>query len=639
MICMIPPVMRRACWSVMISKVVILMAILIIILYCHHLIVFRYYFDNSNNQSLMNLVDEEAVPSILFISIVSFDNHQSSFEDEANQEMWKIKELVGSIHRISRRFLPRIIIIINDCNYEYSQSNEKKATNSSSNELYEHSTRNDYLIEEIEMWKGVETLSLSTLLTGIRKRSLGMGMESKMEKSSFNAFKMEMIEPLIINHFLDTHKMVIMIHIDCQFSFFNGYSSLMSQIIKKGHVKTEKCINSFYGRDALISQYKGYFSCLFKRIREECLEPILPNTHKDEEFALMTKLAKPLIGKKEGGYNYCHLQLKTLSIFLPRLLKNAPFDANKHLIKNSSNHSINDTNVKTVNRNIHQSSHNESLSTFKNGKIKICFGIPVKGNAKLDITNQHFFKSFLSTLLTSISPQEYQNYDYRIYLGYDNGDPIYDYQNIQKSKGGIDNNQSKIISLFKSIILNTGIGGIENSIQLTLFKLPNTQWLTFIWNYLFIQSVLNDCDYFYQGGDDIEFQTAGWTTFFLSTLQALGNIGVVGPNDIMWKCSLLTQSMVHVQTHWSIFGYFYPMEIKDWYSDNWITLVYGKRKKCFMNIKVTNEKSKRRYSQCDRPPWKEALKRGQEQLSFYFANNHSSPYPSPLPSSSLPLPH
>lgn len=73
--------------------------------------------------------------------------------------------------------------------------------------------------------------------------------------------------------------------------------------------------------------------------------------------------------------------------------------------------------------------------------------------------------------------------------------------------------------------------------------------------------------------DDLVLKGAGWTTLFVETLQKQDNYGVVGPTDNRHGNNLLTQSFTS-RKHFEIFGYYYPMEIKDWYSDNWISTVY-----------------------------------------------------------------
>ena len=63
-----------------------------------------------------------------------------------------------------------------------------------------------------------------------------------------------------------------------------------------------------------------------------------------------------------------------------------------------------------------------------------------------------------------------------------------------------------------------------------------------------------------------------WAEEFVATLQSnpyVPNLGFAGPLDTN-NPRLMTQSFAHC-THHEIFGYYYPTEFKNWYSDDWAT--------------------------------------------------------------------
>lgn len=101
------------------------------------------------------------------------------------------------------------------------------------------------------------------------------------------------------------------------------------------------------------------------------------------------------------------------------------------------------------------------------------------------------------------------------------------------------------------------------------------------WNRLFEVAVADGHEYFFQVGDDVILQSRKWTERFIAVLQSHGNKGVVGPchpqNYWMRKSAgtdpVIENAFVH-RTHYDMFGYLFPPEIRNWYCDNWLTQVY-----------------------------------------------------------------
>lgn len=85
----------------------------------------------------------------------------------------------------------------------------------------------------------------------------------------------------------------------------------------------------------------------------------------------------------------------------------------------------------------------------------------------------------------------------------------------------------------------------------------------YIWNHIFSQAYADNCDYFYQLVDDVQFISPGWSESYTEKLARNNppNYGVVGfPFG-----DLISQPFVH-RTHISIFGSFYPTTgLKNWY--------------------------------------------------------------------------
>ena len=198
--------------------------------------------------------------------------------------------------------------------------------------------------------------------------------------------------------------------------------------------------------------------------------------------------------------------------------------------------------------------------------MKIAVIIPVTSNKcnfisfkDTDLFNI-LFKSFFTTYNL--------NHEYKFYLGIDSDDKFYQ-----------DNTVQNDINKFINVMKNT-------SIEFLTIDSSNKGNVCFIWNELFKKAYEDNYDYFVQIGSDIYFQDKDWVNACIDILKQNKDIGVVGmtdqgrkkynPND-----TLLTQSFVS-RKHMEIFKFYYPVEFKNWYIDDWISEIYEKDLKKFI---------------------------------------------------------
>lgn len=80
--------------------------------------------------------------------------------------------------------------------------------------------------------------------------------------------------------------------------------------------------------------------------------------------------------------------------------------------------------------------------------------------------------------------------------------------------------------------------------------------------------------------DDSQFSSKGWITVATDALRSFDppNVGVVGPTCLQGNQEIMTHDFVHVPTHLSIFGTYYPQVFDNYYVDDWITRVYGEER-------------------------------------------------------------
>lgn len=179
-----------------------------------------------------------------------------------------------------------------------------------------------------------------------------------------------------------------------------------------------------------------------------------------------------------------------------------------------------------------------------------------------------FYKIFLKYFVKS-----YNNtgkYNFKIYMVIDRDDPIYSNINeMSKIK--------KFISLIKFL-----------DIEFIWSDNIEKGHVTAMWNRAFTYAYNDDCEYFYQAGDDVCIMDKGWEEYFISSLKKTDNFGISGPFDygrFLYEKEtgskqkfILTQSFVS-RVHYDIFGYYFNPEIKNWFCDDWITNLY-------LNIKL-----------------------------------------------------
>ena len=163
----------------------------------------------------------------------------------------------------------------------------------------------------------------------------------------------------------------------------------------------------------------------------------------------------------------------------------------------------------------------------------------------------YLYKSTLKTFLLTYD----QEHEYVFYIGVDRDDRIYDNEQ----------NKKKFL-LFASVMKNI-------SIQFIYMDNITKGHLTVMWNRLFQKAYDEGCQYFFQCGDDIEFNTKGWVNDCIRVLQKSNNIGLTGP--INNNPNILTQSFVS-RKHMELFGRYFPEDIINWFCDDWYNLIYKK---------------------------------------------------------------
>ena len=215
------------------------------------------------------------------------------------------------------------------------------------------------------------------------------------------------------------------------------------------------------------------------------------------------------------------------------------------------------------------------------------------------------YKIFLSSFVNTYCNQ----YKYIIYLIVDDDDKIFGVKKIQ-------NEIIAFVSKFKNI-----------SIQFLFSENIPKGWVTKMWNKAFKKAYEDQCDYFYQCGDDILLQSKKWVSNSIQMLKKHQNIGLTGPLDIGRiqtggdTCApggyrfIQTQSFVS-RKHMELFGFFFPEEIQNWYCDNWITKLYYPKYYYQIENTLINSGGPPRYEIVNECPWEKLVEQGKKKLSL-----------------------
>tara|TARA_R100001244_G_scaffold132159_1_gene107347 strand:- start:692 stop:1402 length:711 start_codon:yes stop_codon:yes gene_type:complete len=140
-----------------------------------------------------------------------------------------------------------------------------------------------------------------------------------------------------------------------------------------------------------------------------------------------------------------------------------------------------------------------------------------------------------------------------VYIGYDDNDKIYS-QATERMK------MNAIFTKF--------------SIIWVAFK-PDPGNVVAVWNGLFKIAMNHGFEWFKILGDDIRLPNdPAWLRLFQKRLKKQNYIGwAAGYNG---NDNIATQFLIH-RTHWNIFEFVFPRQIKNWFCDDWLFNVYPEK--------------------------------------------------------------
>eukprot|EP01036_Dinobryon_divergens_P027179 gene27178-35905_t len=225
-----------------------------------------------------------------------------------------------------------------------------------------------------------------------------------------------------------------------------------------------------------------------------------------------------------------------------------------------------------------QNSYLLSDLSRKVSPVRICLGIPItsKGTKMDEIRDSPFWNNLFDSFMKSIDWRS-NRYVFRFYLGFDKADGLYDTGDAWSDMR--TEFESRASYRMKEQLMSEDDIKTVLQTQLTL-KLMHFDHLegspSQVVSQLMLKAYDDKFDYFYQVNDDTQIVSPNWAPKLVAALAAnpsIPNFGVTGPSDTN-NDKIFTHSFVH-RTHFEVFGHLFPPSFKNWWSDDWISTVYG----------------------------------------------------------------
>lgn len=241
--------------------------------------------------------------------------------------------------------------------------------------------------------------------------------------------------------------------------------------------------------------------------------------------------------------------------------------------------------------------------------IAILISLCSKNQDWTNLSDCDFIDVFLDSLIVTKS----NRHKFHIYLGYDENDEFF------------ADREEELRQRYKT--------NFSSALQVTICKLPKScngnpcQ----AWNILYEKALgHSENEYFYQCGSDIVHTVINWDDYFVKLMKKNDDDAVIGGVDpVFWlerqirdQAGIL-ENVFTGRKHHERFGWFFPPEVKTWFSDDMITKIYRNVNRAFVcpNIKYLNtnrvggQNDKSRYV----PPEKEKIAKNWANI----ANNYT----------------
>ena len=210
--------------------------------------------------------------------------------------------------------------------------------------------------------------------------------------------------------------------------------------------------------------------------------------------------------------------------------------------------------------------------------VKVAIVVPMtsKGTEMTEVSDSPLWSNLFDSFMKTIDWRS-NKLAFRFYLGFDRADSIYDTGDAWSDMRE-EFKQRATFRMTEQLMEEKGIDEVLTSkLSLKLMHFDHLEGApTQVVSQLALQAHSDGFDYFYQVNDDTILVSPNWAVNFINKLKSnpvIPNFGVTGPKDVN-NDKIFTHSFTH-RTHIDIFGHLFPPSFKNWWSDDWITTVYG----------------------------------------------------------------
>lgn len=209
-------------------------------------------------------------------------------------------------------------------------------------------------------------------------------------------------------------------------------------------------------------------------------------------------------------------------------------------------------------------------------RIAVCIPITSKGTKMSAVLDSPFWTNIFDSFMKSIDWRS-NKYYFKFFLGFDKADELYDTGDAWSDMRDEFHRRAMFRLTEQMIEVDEAELIVKKHIALKMMHFDHLDGApSQVVSQLVLTGYLENYDYFYQVNDDTVIVSPNWPSKLVSCLSSnpfIANFGVTGPTDSN-NDKIFTHSFVH-RTHIEIFGYLFPPSFKNWWSDDWITTVYG----------------------------------------------------------------
>jgi len=215
---------------------------------------------------------------------------------------------------------------------------------------------------------------------------------------------------------------------------------------------------------------------------------------------------------------------------------------------------------------------------YESDSVKIAVTVPMtsKGTEMASVADSPFFANLFDSFMHSVDWRS-NRLVFGFYLGFDKADLMYDTGDAW-SEMRSEFSKRAAYHMTEQLMDEAAIKDVlANRLSVSLMHFEHLEGApTQVVSQLVLKAYSQGYDYFYQVNDDTTIVTENWAPAFIRALAGnpfIPNFGVTGPidqnNDLIF-----THAFVH-RTHIEVFGHLFPPSFKNWWSDDWISTVYG----------------------------------------------------------------